>query len=380
MRAFTRTWPGIPTVWQAVLVALMPVVAFAQLTGWTRIDSPVRSPLHQVCFVNAAEGFALAGHTGQMINTRDGGETWYLVGRADSVGFGAMLFRTNYLGWIAGPRGKLFRTETGGLSWQKVPTPSRTYHYYDLLSYKNEFLIAAGTTRSFSRRKPVLEIYVDSLEAWNEVDETLPGFSVHDLAEDSSGNLWAGGRDLLLMIPQDGSAPQVMWRGTRGKCGTIEHVCFKTAREGWAVGSCGLMLHTLDGGRSWTEREPVSTNRLLEMGFSHPDVGYLAAERTGEGPTLFRSLDGGKSWDPLIGAGETSYYDMEITPIRIILVSGAGHIYLREREEDYRMQGDEPPSDMVREIEGELRPGMLMQERPPGIEPEETQQRRPLGR
>lgn len=127
---------------------------------WKRLESPVEVPLYDVHFINAEKGVAV-GTGGAVIVTEDGGETWtrkpvnikqhlfavavqgdtvFAVGQegyftkgplsgegrwtANRVGvytwLNAVYFLSDKVGFIAGGRGTILKTEDGGKSWAQL--------------------------------------------------------------------------------------------------------------------------------------------------------------------------------------------------------------------------------------------------------------------
>lgn len=75
----------------------------------------------------------------------------------------------------------------------------------------------------------------------------------------------------------------------------LTQVRFLDAQRGWAVGYDGSILHTVDGGLSWTLQHSDPEARALH------DVLFLDAQNgiaAGAYGSFYRSADGGKTWTP----------------------------------------------------------------------------------
>ncbi len=70
-------------------------------------------------------------------------------------------------------------------------------------------------------------------------------------------------------------------------------------KEGWAVGDEGVILHTIDGGRTWERQEAGTRASLRSLVFLTPYVGWVVGReelpRGSAGVVLF-TRDGGESW------------------------------------------------------------------------------------
>lgn len=129
---------------------------------------------------------------------------------------------------------------------------------------------------------------------------------------------------------------------------TLTAVYFRDAQHGWAVGHDAVILRTVDGGETWeqTHFAPEEQKPLLDVWFAGADKGYavgaygsfyestdagaswhpgkvLEGDRhlnalaqaadgklflAGEGGTLLRSPDGGRTWEPLASPYKGSFF------------------------------------------------------------------------
>src|SRR4030067_3153349 len=66
-----------------------------------------------------------------------------------------------------------------------------------------------------------------------------------------------------------------------------------TGGRAWAVGKNGIILHSIDEGRSWRLQASGTTQSLLAVSFADDRVGFVA----GSSGTILRTRDGGLSWE-----------------------------------------------------------------------------------
>jgi photosystem II stability/assembly factor-like uncharacterized protein len=78
---------------------------------------------------------------------------------------------------------------------------------------------------------------------------------------------------------------------------TLTSVSFVSEKEGWAAGHWGVILHTTDGGETWTlQRDNLNEDRpLFTVFFKDSQNGFVA----GLWSTLMVTHDGGKTWQAL---------------------------------------------------------------------------------
>lgn len=114
------------------------------------------------------------------------------------------------------------------------------------------------------------------------------------LAAAHAGNrIVAAGDHGIILLSDDGGksfrqAEQVPTRAT------LTSVSFVSSREGWVAGHWGVILHTLDGGETWTiQREELTVDRPLFCVWFRDSQHGIAG---GLWSLLLRTDDGGKTW------------------------------------------------------------------------------------
>lgn len=137
----------------------------------------------------------------------------------------------------------------------------------------------------------------------------------------------AGERGRMLVSTDQG----VSWKQSAVPASTdLVAISFPTDQQGWAVGHGGVILHSVDGGRTWRRQldgrqiaalslayyekrmpsadpgllraldeakryaEEGATRPLLDVWFQSPQVGYVL----GTFNTILKTVDGGRTWTP----------------------------------------------------------------------------------
>lgn len=103
-------------------------------------------------------------------------------------------------------------------------------------------------------------------------------------------------------------------------------VCFKNAREGWAVGDLGRIFHTVDGGQNW---------RFYSAGTKRPFVAVSCVGDklwvAGQGGQIAFSPDGGLNWHTQPSGTTRNLLDIEFAnPQRGIAVGDFGTLLRTE--------------------------------------------------
>jgi photosystem II stability/assembly factor-like uncharacterized protein len=95
--------------------------------------------------------------------------------------------------------------------------------------------------------------------------------------------------------------------------GDLRDVYCSNENHVWAVGARGLILHTADGGKTWTKKviETESPTDFLRIYFWNANIGFITGTQPGgfrERSVLFMTKDGGNRWelrDPGVGGRVT---------------------------------------------------------------------------
>jgi len=98
--------------------------AFGQ-DGWQRVSSLVHDGLHDVFFLNDSLGWAYTYGTGAVIHICDGGQNWEEVQMTQNR-LRSIAFIDEKVGFVVGDHnaedGVLYRSDEGGLTWEKCKT------------------------------------------------------------------------------------------------------------------------------------------------------------------------------------------------------------------------------------------------------------------
>lgn len=155
-------------------------------------------------------------------------------------------------------------------------------------------------------------------------------------------NGWAVGHEAVVLHTSDGGENWVVQYGDPyDKTAEVDYdspdrsgqplldVWFKNDKEGFAVGAYGRFIYTKNGGETWEDYSSKIDNidgwHLNAIASNDSKTVYIA----GESGTLFRSSDGGMSWERLESPYEGSYFGIVPGPgVNELLVFGLqGHIF-----------------------------------------------------
>ena len=101
---------------------------------------------------------------------------------------------------------------------------------------------------------------------------------------------WAAGRWGTVLHTADGG--QTWEKQKTGVEYTLSSVSFIDPNNGWAVGDEGTIIHTSDGGRTWEKQKSPASSFLMGVTFATKQKGWIVTERT----NILHTEDGGKTW------------------------------------------------------------------------------------
>lgn len=208
-------------------------------------------PTHSVFFLNPSTGWI--GGNGVILSTVDGGQSWHRY-RLPGQDISALDFADVAHGWALSSSGGLWRTADGGHRWDELGVP----HLLSLDFPTTMDGWAVGGNE-------LLFHTVDAGTRWTQVDTPVP----------------------------------------------VSTVDFTSAATGWAVGN-GTVMHTTDGGRTWTRQLSLPQNTSWQgyawISMSSPSNGWALfalgrSEMFQEPFLLYRTVDGGQHWQPVLTSG-----------------------------------------------------------------------------
>ena len=145
-------------------------------------------------------------------------------------------------------------------------------------------------------------------------------------------SLWACGTDAGIAVSHDNGARWEVKHQVSG-ASLLLNIRFVDPRFGYAAGTGGLLLTTVDGGESWTSR-PGLSETILQVSFADPWHGIVRTPNS-----LLFTLDAGAHWSPVSegqNSGEIKQY-----PYTFSLVALDGShmaVMLKQGEAQYEGQ------------------------------------------
>lgn len=318
--------------------------------NWSQQNSGTSNYLLAVHFVDSSYGWVV-GKNNTTLRTTDGGQNWSFHAAGDGwedPRLATVKFKNDTVGWCAGSfngEGRVFYTENGGQDWSERNNGiSQQLNSLDLKADSTirvvgsdgylETSIDGGDTWSDTLLHSFYNLrsidMVDSSRGWivgeDGIYHSSDGWSTWHKQSDEleltavqfvdSAIGWAvgiGGR--IFRTTDGGTTWGAEHQGFSGGVGSLEAVHFENDSTGWAVGrycdsvGCenGNIIHTSDGGNTWQLQKTIDApeGQLNDVHFVDTLQGWVL----GDG-VLFRTMDGGTSWDQLLFGGWDFYHDV----------------------------------------------------------------------
>jgi photosystem II stability/assembly factor-like uncharacterized protein len=220
----------------------------------------------------SADKAIIAGYGGKILLTGDGGRSWEVVqsGTDGAIYNIAMVDESN--GWAVGQIGTVLKTTDGGKSWQKVDAGTQST-LFSVYAPTPQRMIAVG------ERATVISTD-DGGATWKSVKIESKQ------AEAGSDEAMVGLTDAE-MIAQDPA---------------LYDVKFVDDKNGWIVGEFGKIMHTTDGGATWTEQQESLVGEEIVDALDLPTFYGIdcssptACTVVGLDGKIAATTDGGKTW------------------------------------------------------------------------------------
>jgi photosystem II stability/assembly factor-like uncharacterized protein len=259
-------------------------------------------PVRDIVALDTQHAWASHDYGGKISRTTDGGVTWRVteVGEQYVVLTGIDMANT-LTGWAAGYHNTYFdayiyRTTDGGVSWQRQFDPGM-YVIRSVAVLDTQTAIYVGgeqSTGSLERRT------TDGGATWHDMNVPIPAFFFDVFFLDNMRGWMVGGNGSQIVRTTDGGNT---WTAHNTPSPyTLSAVHFSDANHGWAGGSYGSLVHTTNGGVSWTLQDPQipEFTHVLAVASTSPTRGWIAGYGGGaeSDPYVKYTTDGGNTWIP----------------------------------------------------------------------------------
>ena len=245
-------------------------------------------------FSSANVGTAV-GSLGELLYTDDGGQSWRRQQESLSPdGLFGVAFVDEQTGTAVGGAGTILHTKDGGQTWRAQTSGTGLWLYGIAMADENNMMAVGGDFISFDR---VIVGTTDGGGTWT--DHTPPDLLVPMLgvACQAAGVCTAVGMCGKIVHTENGGADWTTQR--EADCQNqlaLEGVYFFDHENGIAVG-LGTILRTSNGGTTWVYQQPPTDQPLHGVMFADAHNGFIAAGQEENVGTILHSPDGGATWE-----------------------------------------------------------------------------------
>eukprot|EP00854_Cymbomonas_tetramitiformis_P010336 gene10336-12222_t len=232
---------------------------------------------------NSSTGWAV-GVANTVIRTDDGALSWYQqqTGLPNNLTWTTVSFASARVGWIASLEGHIAKSGDGGSTW--------------------------ALQQGGSSSEPLMQLL-----ALSEATALAVGYNGTVLRTDDGGVNW---RDLAKPTTHN-----------------LHGLAFPSADDGWVVGEHGTIFRTLDGGQNWTLQlsDIRFTGALLAVDMATLPGGFFYGWAAGTGGVVLHTLDG-STWFSQGGCGNASHthYDLVTYGPATYIVGQVGICYIMD--------------------------------------------------
>jgi len=248
------------------------------------------------------DAYAL-GDSSQIAATTDGGESWSLLRVPSSAALSDVDFPTTETGYAVNAAGTVFRTVDAGLSWSIASSGAGAA----------TALLAPGVDSVLLTGPKGVRRSTDAGASFTSVNATivtararggkrrvkLSSFDLSGGAQIAGGAIFAYGSDVLEST-DGGSHWALLARPLPGRA--VSAISFLSPTTGYET-SAGRLFFTDDRGHSWREILSLGAAALDapgQMSFSTALKGYVHVpyDAAGDANVLLHTENGGRSWTP----------------------------------------------------------------------------------
>ncbi|MCF8423521.1 MAG: PKD domain-containing protein [Bacteroidia bacterium] len=243
--------------------------SYPMITG-TTID------ITDISFIDAVTGIMTLSD-GNCVLSADSGNTWspLATGNTNQL-YSAHVLPGNW--FVGGANGTILHSTNNGLNWNTLNTGTLESFYGCSFLAAPLSGFAVGTNGTIK--------YYDGVNWLNQTSGTTAHLNnVHTF---NNGNaILAGDNSTVLFYNGTSWSPQTLPLSFN-----VKDIRFTTINDGYAAGSNGIVIKTIDGGNTWT---PSLTGVNIDFN-SVETVGLDSAWATGTDGIIYRTIDAGSSW------------------------------------------------------------------------------------
>ena len=261
---------------------------------WRKQHVDTLAWLHSVYFIDKDTGW-IGGSKGTFLKTVDGGRSWNKQPTFTQDIIRDVFFSDKNTGWLLCERdiyslgrntsSYLLKTSSGGGTWEKVEFENNQRQRITRIFFAaNGYGMAIGETGA-------LFGLLDDTRTWKKLTPPTRYLMADGAFLDDLQAAVVGGGGTILFTEDAGTT----WNKAfvSGKpASRLNAVFFNNSRVGWAVGSDGKILQTINGGKLWRHQRSVTSDRLNDVFFLNSAEGWVV----GDNGVMLHTTTAGNVW------------------------------------------------------------------------------------
>jgi photosystem II stability/assembly factor-like uncharacterized protein len=221
--------------------------------------------------------------------------------------FSSITFGDDLHGIVTGTDQRLWITSNGGVTWSEMTIGGPALVGSGAYSLAKARITSSGDFYTLGHLEEVGSAIFKSVDRGRTWGVTFyPNASLNgiDSIEDQSWIVGTANSAPVVLRSKGREDWTEIWRGTNHQY--LSGVDFIDANTGWSVGAKGLILHTVNGGRTWQVQRVSSEANLESVAFADAKTGYIA----GQLGVIFHTADGGGTWERQDGGTQATLTDL----------------------------------------------------------------------
>lgn len=258
---------------------------------WTRPSNDFHSVSNRLFALDAQRVWS-ANSAAEVLYSINGGGLWSratLYTATPNSQVTDVVFTDGLNGWATvndGPPGFIYRSTSGGQSWQNVGAPASA-SLATIGVVDGQTLVAAGNGGAILRSS-------NGGTSWVPVTSPVSvNFTDLDFVTASTG--WLVGSQGKILKTTDGGQTWVAQTSGLDTSTTLLSVSFADADNGWTAGG-DVLLHTTDGGQTWTGQTFDFGATVRAVQAISPQTAWIVGSRSISDNYVAQTTDGGAVW------------------------------------------------------------------------------------
>lgn len=254
-------------------------------TWSAKSSSIVNTNTNLTTIAKAGSNLWVAGHSGKVLLTTDGGDNWTVQTTGTTQTFNSISFVDENTGWVTSNflgQGTIRKTTDGGDSWfTQTSGISVTINNINFIDENTGWVTGGGGTILKS---------TDGGGIWNPQSSGTNN-AIFSTSIVNENTVWAVGSNGIILKTDDGGTN---WNTQpSGTTNTLRSVTSVNENTAYAVGLFDTIIKTTDGGINWIPQTSGTTNSYLRSVFFVDENNGWTAGLNG---TLLRTTNGGTEW------------------------------------------------------------------------------------